>query len=72
MRDSSSMNEPVQVPVPEHWTPDEAIVIHELIEDLLSAIWRVHGTAIARRYAELAAAARGQALPDEDFDEIPF
>jgi hypothetical protein len=66
----------MQVPVPEHWTVDQAIAVHELLEELLSAIWEVHGKAIGRRYELLALVGQEPRLAEptdlDEADDIPF
>jgi len=35
--------------VPEHWSPEEALRIVALLEELIGAIWDVHGYAMGTR-----------------------
>jgi hypothetical protein len=66
------MTDKTQLPIPEHWTPDEAIAVHELLEELIGAVWMVHGRAVTRRYRQLAAMTYEPAPPRDEDDDIPF
>ncbi|KAA0248920.1 MAG: hypothetical protein EDX89_24430 [Acidobacteria bacterium] len=63
--------------IPEHWTPEQALLAADLLADLQEALWAVHGPAIAARQREY-----DQALAELDDEreggfpyldeEIPF
>jgi hypothetical protein len=37
---------PVRLTIPDYWTPDAALAVFELIDDLRDQIWRRYGLAI--------------------------
>ena len=38
--------QPVRLTIPDHWTPDAALAVFELIDDLRDQIWRRYGLVI--------------------------
>lgn len=38
--------QPVRLTIPDHWTPDAALAVFELLDDLRDQIWRRYGLAI--------------------------
>jgi hypothetical protein len=37
------------IPIPQHWTADEALGVAAFLEDIVHAIWDTHGDAMGRR-----------------------
>ena len=38
--------QPVRLTIPDHWTPDAALAVFELLDNLRDQIWRRYGLAI--------------------------
>ena len=38
--------QPVRLTIPDHWTPDAALAVFELVDDLRDQIWSRYGQAI--------------------------
>ncbi len=37
------------IPIPEHWSADDALGVAAFLEDIVHAIWGIHGDAMGRR-----------------------
>ena len=48
---------PVSVVVPARWTPEQAIAVLELLNDLRDALWAVHGDRIQHHLQQQQASA---------------
>lgn len=67
----------LEVPIPKSWSAAEAMAVCDFLDTLLSAIWEIHGEAMAEliarqlrgHIAEQAYQAASNVLPDDD---IPF
>jgi hypothetical protein len=55
---------PVQLEIPDHWTPETALAVFELIDDLRDQIWSRYGLDIQDER-------RRQLQPDEPTDTSP-
>jgi hypothetical protein len=60
--------------LPDHWTPEQALAVHEALEALGDALWRGYGTQIQQllledRLTEHATPQRDLFDPD---DSLPF
>ncbi len=65
------MNPYIELPIPEHWSAEQAAAVHEFLEQLLAAVWSVHGENIVRLYeAELLR--HDERCLDVDDEELPF
>lgn len=53
------MTSPSMPPIPDHWTPDQALAVFELIDLLRDQIWLAYGPAIQR-------ASREDRLPNDN------
>ena len=56
--------------LPQHWTPEQALAIHELLDALQTALWLSYGDEFAALIAEKRA---DSPQLDLDFDDpLPF
>ena len=49
------MNTPTQIksfPIPDYWTPDQALAAYELLSDLMDLVWDAHHEALIRLYQQ--------------------
>lgn len=66
------------LPIPEQWSPAQALTTVAFLESLISAIWQRHGKAMARHQQHIRLLAdlcdlSDDPSPDNDLDdEIPF
>ena len=60
------------LPVPEHWTPEQALAVHEALEVLGNALWRVYGTQIQQRLFEEQGVDTSQLDLFDPDDPLPF
>lgn len=40
------------IPIPEHWTPEEALKAVDFLEQIVQAIWNQHGSMISQMLRE--------------------
>ena len=58
--------------LPDHWTPEQALAVHEALEALLAAVWAHYGAQMQQVLAEEQLTASPQ-LDLFDFDDsLPF
>jgi hypothetical protein len=53
--------------IPAHWSPEEALAVFELLDDLRDKIWAHYGLRLQQLLAEQQAAPRTDAPPEEPF-----
>jgi len=59
-------------PIPESWTPEEALVIAAFLEQVVGAIWRTHGRAMAQHLQRVRMLAEVGCPETAGVDDIPF
>lgn len=57
-------------PIPTYWTGEQALEVVDFLQQLIHAIWWVHGNAMTRAAQKL----RGECNDnlDDDLDNLPF
>ncbi len=65
--------------IPDHWSPDEALVVVSFLKRISESIWAAHGDEMAQRLYRSDDLGRGAPLqlprptaPTQDDDEFPF
>ena len=58
--------------VPRHWTPAQAVCLHELLWQLQVALWSVHGVAMDAELARPPEAQLELPFPSPAGDQLPF
>ena len=66
----------IELAIPKDWTGKQAKTVWQFLENIMEAIWDVHGDeideAIEAEERRLLAAARGQPLEKLQDDDFPF
>ena len=57
------------IPIPDHWTTDEAVAVHEFLRQLCDAVWDKYAVALLTYYRENTTSCFDEETPN---DEIPF
>ena len=61
------------IQIPDHWTAEEALIVVNFLDDILTAIWDVHDQQMARiLQRECEQPPEDLEDPDDPFPEIPF
>ena len=58
--------------IPAYWTPEQALAVVELLEDLRDLIWSHYGAQLRDEYREQYARPLLTDRPPDDPDELPF
>lgn len=53
---------PTHVPIPTHWTPEQAELVLDLVDSIHRAVWEQYGHRLVVQWA---------CAPDDDYDEPP-
>jgi hypothetical protein len=67
----SSLSELITWELPEHWTPAQALAVHEALETLSTALWAYYGAQMQALIAEETGRNEQLELLDPD-DPLPF
>ena len=67
----SSLSELITWELPEHWTPAQALAVHEALETLSTALWASYGAQMQALIAEETCRNEQRELLDPD-DPLPF
>jgi hypothetical protein len=67
----SSLSELIIWELPEHWTPAQALAVHEALEALSEALWAYYGAQMQALIAEETCRNEQLELLDPD-DPLPF
>ena len=67
----SSLSELIIWELPEHWTPAQALAVHEALETLSAALWAYYGAPMQALIAEETCRNEQLELLDPD-DPLPF
>lgn len=67
----SSLSELITFELPEHWTPAQALAVHEALETLSEALWAYYGSQMQALIAEETRRNNQLELLDPD-DPLPF
>jgi hypothetical protein len=58
--------------LPDHWTPEQALAVHEALEVLGEALWRVYGTQVQQLLFEEQGVDTAQLDLFDPADPLPF
>ena len=58
--------------LPDHWTPEQALAVHEALEVLADALWRVYGSQIQQVLFEEQGGDTSQFELFDPDDPLPF
>ena len=69
----STLTTQFTLPLPEHWTPEQALAVYELLNDLADAIWRCYEIPLTELLAPEIYPNDGSQPDLFDFDDpLPF
>lgn len=61
-----------QVPIPAHWTGEQALIVVELLDALTSAIWAAHGDDIEHTLGCRTPTTQPKPADLSDLSDLPF